>query len=128
MPLFRQRILPVLLAGSWIGLSEFIRNEWLLKDYWVDHYAQLGLDFPDAPINGMVWGLWSLWFAVLIFVLYRKFSFWQTVLWSWLAGFLLMWIVTANLGVLPYGILPYALPLSILEVVVAAWIIRGLER
>jgi hypothetical protein len=38
-------------------------------------------------------------------------------------GFLLMWVVIGNLGVLPFGILPYALPLSIVEVLGATWII-----
>ena len=39
-------------------------------------------------------------------------------------AFVMMWVVIGNLDVLPYGILPYALPLSLLEVFGAAWIIR----
>jgi hypothetical protein len=35
--------------------------------------------------------------------------------------------VIGNLGVLPFGILPFAIPLSLLEVVVAAYIIRSLS-
>jgi len=33
-----------------------------------------------------------------------------------------MWVVIGNLGVLPMGLLPFAVPLSMLEVAVAALI------
>lgn len=40
-----------------------------------------------------------------------------------MAGFVLMWLVIGNMAVLPFGILPVAIPLSALEVIVAAFII-----
>lgn len=124
MKTFRFTVIPVFLATIWISLSEFIRNEFLLKSYWVDHYAAMGLEFPSEPLNGAVWGLWSLFFAIVLFVLRKRFSFTETLQLGWLAGFVLMWVVTGNLGVLPFGILIYAVPLSILEVAVAVWIIQ----
>jgi hypothetical protein len=41
-------------------------------------------------------------------------------------AFVLMWLVIGNMDVLPLGLLWVALPLSILEVTVAAIIIRAL--
>ncbi|HQU52734.1 MAG TPA: hypothetical protein P5275_19550 [Saprospiraceae bacterium] len=117
-------VLPILLATSWISISEFVRNEFLLKSYWTGHYQNLGLTFPSEPINGAVWGIWSLVFAVVIFILSRKFNLWETTIIAWIAGFVMMWLVTGNMAVLPYGILPYAIPLSLLEAFLAAWIIR----
>jgi hypothetical protein len=38
-----------------------------------------------------------------------------------------MWLVVENLGVLPFGILVYAIPLSMIEVVVAVIIIKKLS-
>ncbi|MFZ5516496.1 MAG: hypothetical protein ACOY90_07640 [Candidatus Zhuqueibacterota bacterium] len=96
----------------------------MLKSYWTDHYKNLGLVLPSEPVNGALWGVWSLFFAVAIFILSRKFSLGQAVVLSWFVGFIFMWIVIGNLGVLPYGILPFAIPLSILETVIAAYIIR----
>lgn len=128
MNLLRKTILPVLLAAIWISFSEFLRNQFLLNVLWTEHYKAMGLVFPAAPVNGAVWGLWSLLFAVVILILSRKFSLMETTFISWLTGFVLMWIVTGNLGVLPYGILVYAIPLSLLESFVAAWIIRILTR
>lgn len=128
MNLLRKTILPVFLAAIWISFSEFLRNQFLLNELWTEHYKALGLVFPAEPVNDAVWGLWSLVFAVVILILSRKFSLTETTFIAWLTGFVLMWIVTGNLGVLPYGILVYAIPLSLLESFVAAWIIRILSR
>lgn len=123
MKILKNYILPVILAGIWISLSEFFRNELLLKNYWTNHYQSMGLVFPSEPINGAMWGIWSLFFALAIKIISSKFTMMQTTFISWLVGFILMWIVTGNMGVLPFEILYYAIPLSFLECYVAALII-----
>ena len=122
-----KNLLGILAATVWISLSEFVRNEWLLKHFWVNHYKGLGLEFPSAPVNGMIWGLWSFCLAIGIFYLLKRWSFWQSVAISWWMGFVMMWLVTGNMMVLPLGILFYAIPLSMLEVAVAAAILRKLS-
>ena len=119
-----KNILAVISSTIWISISEFLRNQILLKKYWIGHYKSMGLTFPAEPVNGAVWGLWSLLFAITIFFLSGKFSLLWTFLFSWFIGFVLMWVVIGNLGVLPYGILAYAVPLSMVEAFVAAWITR----
>ena len=120
-------IIPILFATAWISISEFVRNELLLKSFWVEYYQKLGLVFPSEPINGAVWGLWSLFFAISIFIISKKFSLIETTLLGWFVGFVLMWVVIGNLNVLPYGILIYAIPLSLLEAFLAALIIKKLS-
>ncbi|MBN1340934.1 MAG: hypothetical protein JXA03_16520 [Bacteroidales bacterium] len=117
-------ILPVLLATVWIVISEFVRNEILVKSLWIRHYEKMGLVYPSEPLNGAIWLLWMLLFAIFIFIVSKKFTLMQTTFISWFGGFVLMWIVIGNLGVLPGGLLYYAVPLSILETFVAALIIR----
>ncbi|MFA6455466.1 MAG: hypothetical protein WCW40_01495 [Bacteroidota bacterium] len=119
--------LPIFVAAAWISISEFVRNEFIVKSFWTEHYTRLGLTFPSEPVNGAVWGLWSLLFAITIFILNKKYSLLHTFLFSWFIGFVLMWVVIGNLGVLPYGILPYAIPLSLLEAFGAAWICKTLS-
>jgi hypothetical protein len=126
MNFLKKTILPVFLATVWISISEFVRNELLFKSYWTEHYSSKGLVFPAEPVNGAAWGLWSLLFAVAIYIMSKKFTLVQTFLLSWLAGFVLMWIVIGNLGVLPYGLLYFAVPLSLLESFVAAVIVKKL--
>ena len=120
----KKTIIPVLLATIWISISEFVRNEFLVKSLWVNHYQSLGLTFPSAPLNGAVWGLWSLLFAISIFIISKKFSLIETTLISWFYGFVMMWVVIGNLNVLPEGLLIYAIPLSLLEAFVASWIVK----
>jgi hypothetical protein len=122
----QRTLLAVLAVFAWIGGTLFLRNELLLKKYWVDHYARLGLTFPDAPVNGAVWLVWSLLFAVAIVIFSRKYTLVNTALLSWFSGFVLVEIVVANMGVLPYAILPYAIPLSLIEVFGAAALAKKL--
>ena len=124
----KRAALPILLATFWISVSEFVRNEFLLKSYWTDHYAILGLVFPSEPLNGAVWGIWSLCFAIAIFIIAQKFTLFQTTFLAWFVGFIFMWIVTWNLGVLPVDILLFALPLSILEAFLASLIIKKTSK
>jgi len=125
---FKKAILPILFATIWISISEFVRNEFIIKSYWTKHYENLGLVFPSEPINGVIWGLWSLCFAVAIFIIAKKFSLLQTTFLSWFVGFVLMWIVIGNMNVLPYRILFFAVPLSLLEAFLASLIIKKLTK
>ncbi len=120
----RQTIASVVLAAIWISFSEFLRNEVLFKSHWTSHYQRLGLVFPSAPINGAIWVLWSALFAVAIFFVARKYNLIQTFLLAWFVGFVLMWLVIGNLGVLPFHLLLFAVPLSLLETFIASWIIK----
>lgn len=124
----KKTILPILLSTIWISISEFVRNEFLFKSYWVDHYNSLGLVFPSEPINGAMWGVWSLVFAIVIFIVSKKFSLLQTFLLMWVVGFVMMWIVIGNMGVLPFSLLLFAVPLSLLEVLLAVIISKKLGK
>lgn len=118
-----KNVLAVLAAAAWISVSEFVRNQFLIKQLWVQHYQSMNLVFPDAPLNGAIWGVWALLFAISIFIMSRKFSLTETTMLSWLVAFVLMWVVIGNLGVLPKGLMLYAVPLSILECFVASLLI-----
>ncbi|MDI1355657.1 MAG: hypothetical protein PSX36_12110 [bacterium] len=118
----KKTVLPILFATIWISISEFVRNTFLVHTQWTTHYRNLGMTFPEQPINGLVWGIWSLCFALAIFIFSKKYTLVQTTFLSWFVGFVLMWLVIGNMGVLPFGILPYAIPLSLLEAYVASFI------
>ena len=124
----KKAILPVLLATLWIGFSEFLRNQLLFISYWENHYNNMGLIFPSKPLNGMIWMLWSLVFATTIYVLSKKLSTQEAIAVAWVMGFMLMWLTVGNLGVLPFRLLWFAIPLSIIEVIVAVHIIQRVSK
>lgn len=119
-------IVAILSATVWISLHEFIRNQLILIDHWTAHYTSMGLTFPGDPVNGAVWGIWSMCFAVAIFFIARRSSVLETGILAWSVGFVLMWLVVGNLGMLPLSILPYAIPWSMVEVFGAVWIVKKL--
>ncbi len=114
-------------AGLWINASEFFRNQVLLHDAWLAHYRSLGLTFPEDAANGAVWGIWGFAYAAVIYVLHLRFTLLHTTILSWVIGFVLMWLVIWNLGVLPLSILFLAIPLSLFEAFVATYLCRRLD-
>ncbi|HRX42670.1 MAG TPA: hypothetical protein P5315_07830 [Clostridia bacterium] len=123
-----RKILAVAFSGIWITISEFVRNEFLFKGYWTDHYNELGMSFETKALNGIFWFVWSIILAFIIMKVYEKFNFIQTLYITWLPAFLMMWITVYNLQVLPMKLLWFALPLSIVEITVALFIINAFER
>jgi hypothetical protein len=116
--------LAISLAGLWITFFEFLRNELILKEIWVNHYSSLGLIFETLPLNGILWLFWSFILAILIYKLNEKFSFEETAVISWLFAFFMMWVVTFNLQVLPFNLILFAIPLSVIEIIIAILIIK----
>ena len=117
-----RKFLAVILTCFWVNASEFFRNEYLLKSFWVSHFKSLGMIFPAEPINGIIWLVWGFLFSVAIYLFSKKYNLLQTALISWFVGFVLLWLVTINLNVLPVPILIYAVPLSLLETFVGSFI------
>lgn len=120
---FRNLTVRILAASAWIGACELCRNELLLGSAWRDHYADLGLEFPASMINNLTWGVWGVLFATLVALIGRRFNTWETFGLCWTAGFVLMWLVVGNLAVLPFSILPIAIPWSVLETFVTVKIV-----
>ena len=118
----------IMLATLWIGISEFLRNEFLFKSLWDTHYKQLGLEFKTLPINGMLWLVWSFLLALVIHQILQKFSAVQTIFLTWIMAFLMMWLTIFNLQVLPLQIVILAIPLSLLEITIAILIIKKITK
>ena len=117
-------ILATLASVLWINLSEFLRNELLFKSYWLEKFADLGLTFPSNALNNALWGVWGFLLAGSIAFSARRLPLASTIMISWTQAFLLMWVVIGNLNVLPLGLLPIAVPWSLVEVALAALIAR----
>jgi len=96
----------------------------VIESYWIEYYKNLNLVFPGDPSNAVIWMIWGFFFATIIFVLSKKFNSIHTILISWVAVFLMLWIVLINIEMLPLKILWYNIPLSLLEVYIAVLICK----
>lgn len=124
----RRPVLAVALAGVWVNLCEFARNQVLFSPQWQGHYRDMGLVFPAQPVNAVLWMIWAFMFAGAAFAISRRFGLWQTTFLAWFMGFVMMWVAIWNLSVLPPGILPIAVPFSFIEALGAAFICRKLAK
>jgi len=124
MRLLKKTILPILLTGIWVNVSETVRWELLVKSYWIEHYQNMNLVFPSALMNGITWMIWGFLLAISIFYISRKFNLIQTTLLSWFMAFVMLWVVLWNIDVFPVPILFIVVPLSLLEVFIAALICK----
>ena len=120
-------VLAILASTVWISLHEFARNQLLFPQFWTDHYQKLGIVFPADPVNGAMWGVWAMLFSGGILALTKKYTMLQSAALAWLFGFVLMWVVIGNLGVLPFGLLVYAVPWSMLEAFGAAYLLKKID-
>ena len=112
----------VVASGMWMNLSEFIRNEFVIKHVWIKGLEEIGLSFPSAPVNGLVWVIWTFIFCAVLTTLNMRFNALRSTIICWVTGFGLLWIAMWNIGILPKGILYWAVPWSFVEVYVAAFI------
>jgi hypothetical protein len=119
-------ILAVAASGAWISVSEFARNQLVFQSYWLEKYKSLGVVFPSQMINGAMWGVWSMVLAGAVVYLLTKMKLIQAIIVAWVMAFVMMWVVIGNLDVLPYGLLLFAVPWSIVEVTLAALIAKGI--
>jgi hypothetical protein len=126
MEYLKKTIFPVLVIGIWINISETVRWIFLIESYWVEHYKNMNLVFPNSPFNALIWMIWGFLLAITIFVLSKKYSLFQTTLLTWLIVFVMLWIVLWNINILPVTILWYVAPLSLIEIYIGVLISKKL--
>ena len=117
----------VLLLAVWINLSETVR--WVLysQPKFETLYRNMGRELPNGPINGILWMIWGVLIACLVFILSKKFTLLQTTIITWVTVFVMIWIALWNYAILPLDILLVAAPLSLVEIFIAALISKKLQ-
>jgi Na+-transporting NADH:ubiquinone oxidoreductase subunit NqrE len=123
-----QNFLAVVLTTFWISLSEFFRNEILLKSLWQEHFQKLGIFLPSQNITMAFWGIWSFMFTGAIYNIAKKFPLAGTALLSWFVAFPMMWVMLGFLGIMSHNYMLYSTPLTLIETFVAAFIIKKISN
>jgi hypothetical protein len=131
----KQFILTILIVSIWINISEVFRYFVIVKPMMQEYLAML----PGAiPMNWTVFAIWGIWDTILTSLV--VFIYWlvaqrfgnnlmSTIIsatTSWALFFLLFWLGMVNMGLSPISVALIALPLSLLEMIVASWILSKL--
>lgn len=129
--IFKQFVIITLIVSVWINISEVFRYFVLVMPRVKSYFQnQSGIAEMDLGIFS-IWGFWdTLLTAVLVFIfwLYAKSfgnnnkSVFVSGTLVWLSVFVIFWVATANMGLSNWKILIITLPLSLLEMIVGAWI------
>ena len=127
----KQFIIITLLVSIWINISEVFRYFVLVVPRVKSFFDfKEGVAAMDIGIFA-IWGFWdTLLTAILVFSFWvfarsfknTKMAIWASGFFVWTAVFVIFWIATANMGLSNWDILLITLPLSLLEMVVGAWL------
>lgn len=119
---FKKTIWQILLVSLWINIFETLR--WILfaKPSVEMHFKAANLVLPNGPVNNLLWLIWGVIIAVMIFIISKKFKVLQTTFIVWITVYVLHWIALWNFAVLPIKILLLAVPLTFINVFVGALI------
>jgi hypothetical protein len=117
----------ILLLAVWINISETVRWVLFSKPKFDAVFQDHGQVMPDQPINNILWMVWGVIIACVVYFLSAKFTVIQTTFITWCAVCVTVWIVMWNLAVLPPGLLLVAVPLSLFEIYIAALIAQKLQ-
>ena len=117
----------------WINASEIFRYFVFVMPMM---RAELSMVPDIAPMNFSVFLLWGVWDTILVFattfycwlvlekfgvsigmVVFAGLSVWGTV-------FVILWLGLWNMNLAPYNIVVIALPLALIEMIVAAFVVR----
>lgn len=101
----KKSIWQVIIISIWINVAETIR--WLVfaKPYFLSHFQRMNIEPPGGPLNLIVWFIWGILVALLIYILLKKFPLIKTTIIIWLSVYSGIWIMLFNLKVLSYCIL-----------------------
>ena len=122
MKIYQKAIWQILLVSLWINIFETLR--WILfaKPDIDMHFKAANLVLPNEPINNLLWLIWGIIIAVMIFIVSKKFKVLQTTFIVWITVYVMHWIALWNMAVLPINILWLAVPLTFINVLVGALI------
>jgi hypothetical protein len=119
---FKKAIWQILLVSLWINIFETLRWMLFAKPDIDMHFKAVNLVLPNEPINNILWLIWGIIIAVMIFIISKKFKVFQTTFIVWITVYVMHWIALWNMAVLPINILWLAVPLTFINIFVGALI------
>ena len=102
---YKKAICQVIILSIWINLAETIRWIAFAKPYFVSQYQNMNIEPPSGPLYLIIWFVWGVLVALLIFIISQKFSYLKATFIIWFSVFSGVWIMLINLRIVTFPIL-----------------------
>ena len=102
---YKKAIWQVIILSIWINLAETIRWMAFAKPFFLSHYQNMNITPPSGPLYLIIWFVWGIMLAILIYIISQKFSYLKTTLIIWLSVYSGIWIMLFNLRLVTFYIL-----------------------
>ena len=119
---FKKAIWQVIILSIWINLAETIRWIAFSKPYFVNHTQNMNIEQPSGPLYLIIWFVWGVLLALLIYIISRKFSFIETTIIIWLSVYSGIWIMLFNQSLVTFPILIAIAAFCFIEIFVGSLI------
>jgi hypothetical protein len=102
---FKKAIWQVFILSIWINIAETIRWIAFSKPYFVSHTQNMNVEQPSGPLYLIIWFVWGILVALLIYIISQKFSYLKATFIIWFSVFSGVWIMLINLRIVTFPIL-----------------------
>lgn len=119
---YKKAIWQILLVSLWINIFESLRWVIFAKPDIEMYFKAANHVLPNQPINNILWMVWGVIIAIMIFIISKRFKLLQTTFIVWITVYVMHWIALWNMAVLPIKILFLAIPLTFINVLVGVLI------
>lgn len=119
---YKKTVWQIFVVSLWINIFETLRWVLFAKPDIDMYFKAANLVLPNQPINNILWMVWSIIMAVMIFIISKKFKVLQTTFIVWIIVYVMHWIALWNMTVLPINILWLAVPLTFINVLIGTLI------
>jgi len=123
----KKAIWPVVILSIWINVAETIRWMVFAKPYFVSHYQKMNIEPPGGPLYLIIWIVWGVLLAILIYIISRKFSWIETTIMVWLSVFSGMWIMLFNQSLVTFPVLLTLAAFCFIEILIAVLIAKSFQ-
>lgn len=125
---YKKAIWQVIIISIWINVAETIR--WLVfaKPSFLSHFQSLNIEPPGGPLYLIVWFGWGILLALLIYIIYKKFTLVETTIIVWLSVYSGMWIMLFNLRLLSFPMLAALAAFCFIEIFIGALMCKYFQK
>jgi len=120
----KKTIWQITILSVWINVAETIRWIVFAKPYFVSHYQKMNIEPPSGLLYLIIWFVWGVLLALLVYIISRKFSLIETTIIVWLSVFSGIWIMLFNQSLVTFPILFAIAAFCFIEIFIAVLITK----